>query len=94
MKNTDLIGNFHKAQNGDKNALKEILNTFEPLIYKNSFIKGKFDQDCFQELNIKLIGCIKRFDFSPDANIYESFNIFIKNHNNYNFKKIQENKTR
>lgn len=74
MKDRELFLKFYKAQNGDEDSIKEILKEFEPLIYKNSFINGRFDQDCFQELNIKLIRCIKQFKFSPDMNIYKYFN--------------------
>ena len=62
---------------GKKDFINEILKDFKPLIYKNSFINGQFDQDCFQELNIKLINCIKQFNFSPDMDIYKCFYEFI-----------------
>jgi hypothetical protein len=81
MENRELLKKFYKAQNGDENSIKEILKEFKPLIYKNSFINGKFDEDCFQELNIKLMSCIQQFRFSPDMNIYKCFDEFLTKKN-------------
>jgi len=66
---------FHNAQNGDKDSIQKILEMFQPLVHKNSFIDGKFDEDYFQELNIKLINCIKSFEFSsiPVGDVYKYF---------------------
>lgn len=59
-----------RAKEGDENAILDIINTFKPLLYKNSFINGVYDEDCFQELNIKLLNCIKAFDFSHIEKMY------------------------
>ena len=66
---------FNSAKNGDQAAMGKMLEMFRPLIYKNSFIDGKFDEDCFQELSIKFIRCIKTFEFSPIAieDVHKSF---------------------
>ncbi|MCY6372795.1 helix-turn-helix domain-containing protein [Clostridium ganghwense] len=58
------------AHKGDTYALNEILKKFKPCLIKNSIINGKFDEDCFQELNVKLINCIYKFTFNPlDVNL-------------------------
>ncbi len=64
---------IESAQKGDKNALEKILIMFKPIIYKNSFIKGYFDEDCFQELNIELIKCVERFKFDDIKDIHSYF---------------------
>lgn len=64
---------FQDAQNGKKDSIEMILKLFEPLMYRNSFIDGEFNEDCFQELRIKLINCIKSFDFLMTENIQQSF---------------------
>lgn len=75
MENRELREIFDNAQNGDKDSIQKILEMFEPLVRKNSHIGGKFDEDCFQELNIKLINCIQSFEFAPIAidDVYKSF---------------------
>lgn len=50
-----------KAQAGDKEAMNELISMFYPLIRKNSYINNKLDQDCIQELTIKLIQAIQNF---------------------------------
>ncbi len=62
------------AQQKDSYALDKIVNSFKPCLIKNSIINGKFDEDCFQELNIKLIKCIYNFTFdSYDLNLKSFF---------------------
>ena len=56
-----------KAQQGDGEALRELIEMFQPLVIKNSIINGRFDEDCFQELSIKLIKCIRNFEFDPET---------------------------
>ncbi|MGH4123486.1 MAG: helix-turn-helix domain-containing protein [Clostridium sp.] len=61
---------FILAHNGDTCAVDKILNKFKPCIIKNSIINGKFDEDCFQELNLNLIKCIYKFTSnSNDVNL-------------------------
>lgn len=57
---------FFLAKNGDTYAIDMILEKFKPCLIKNSIINGKFDEDCFQELNVKLIKCIYNFTFNPN----------------------------
>ncbi|MBB6218875.1 hypothetical protein HNQ80_005050 [Anaerosolibacter carboniphilus] len=65
---------FDAAQNGDGDAIGVILEVFKPMIYKNSCINGYFDYDCFQELCIKFICCIKTFKFTNISDITKYFN--------------------
>lgn len=61
LNDNDFIILLRLAQSGDQVSLKKIVEMYQPCIYKNSIVNGKIDDDCFQELNIKLIQCIKRF---------------------------------
>ncbi|MCR1899967.1 helix-turn-helix domain-containing protein [Irregularibacter muris] len=63
MSNYDLKELYELAKKDDEEAIKEIIDKFEPLTYKNSYINGEVDPDCIQELHIKLYNCIKNFDF-------------------------------
>ncbi|MBB6218728.1 hypothetical protein HNQ80_004903 [Anaerosolibacter carboniphilus] len=65
---------FDAAQRGDGDAIGSILDIFKPMIYKNSCINGCFDGDCFQELCIKFIYCIKNFKFTNISDITRYFN--------------------
>lgn len=56
------------VKEGNEDAIKEMLNMFEPLLYKHSIIDGAFDEDCYQELRIKLIECINKFSLNNNEN--------------------------
>ena len=66
MENMELEELFVLANNGDYFALDMLIDKFKPCLIKNSIINGIFDEDCFQELNIKLINCIYNFTFNPN----------------------------
>lgn len=52
-----------EAKNKNKKALNEIITKFEPLLVKNSFVDGSFNNDCYQDLILQLIKCIYNFEF-------------------------------
>lgn len=60
-----------KSLKGNMEALNEIMDIFRRQLYKNSYINGHFDEDCFQELNIKLLEGIKRFKFDKEYDIFK-----------------------
>ncbi|EOD01406.1 helix-turn-helix domain-containing protein [Caldisalinibacter kiritimatiensis] len=66
---------FQSAKKGNEKALEQLLIIFNPIIYKNSYINGEFDEDCYQELRIKLIDCIKNFKFNGITSVYDYLNI-------------------
>lgn len=70
MDNKLIKGLFQSAKEGNEEALERLLILFDPIIYKNSFIDNKFDEDCYQELRIKLIECIKNFEFNDIKSIH------------------------
>ena len=57
------------AKTGDITASERAIEMFKPCIYKNSFIDGKFNEDIFQELNIEVIRCIKKFAYTEFEDI-------------------------
>ena len=88
MDDRGLIVIIKQAQGGDKIAMAKLLEIFHPLLYKNSMLGGRFDEDLYQELSINLIHCINSFQFVPDSRIYQSFEQALKL--NPHFKGEQE----
>jgi len=53
---------YYKKQFGNnKSALYEIIQMYEKLIIKNSFVNGRFDEDCKAYIENNLIISIKKF---------------------------------
>ena len=50
-----------RAKEGDKQAVKEIIKMYSPLLIKNSLINGAFEEDLYQELIIEVLKCIQYF---------------------------------
>ena len=50
-----------KAQLGDKDALRVILELYRGLIVKESSIEETFDEDLMQNLYDTLLACIRHF---------------------------------
>ena len=47
------------AKQGDREAMETLLETYRPLMLKESIIDGEFDEDLFQELQIVFMHCVK-----------------------------------
>lgn len=75
MNNSDFKYLYNLAKEDDEEAIKELVDKFQPLIYKNSYINGELDLDCVQELNLKLYKCIKKFKFKSKEEIKEYLDI-------------------
>lgn len=63
MKNSEFRELLLNAQGGNQASMVRLLEIFQPLVYKYSLEKGVLNEDCFQELNIRLIQCILNFKF-------------------------------
>ena len=50
-----------KAKEGNADAVLKILEIYKPLLFKNSIVNGRFDEDLYQELVSTLLQCIQRF---------------------------------
>lgn len=51
------------VQRNDEEAFAQIVNSFKPLLVKESCRNGKFDEDCYQECLIRLFLALKKFEF-------------------------------
>ena len=52
-----------KAQNGDMDAMNELLEMYRLLLIKNSLIDGVVDEDLYQELCHNFITAVYKFKF-------------------------------
>ncbi|MDN8588170.1 helix-turn-helix domain-containing protein [Paenibacillus sp. 11B] len=52
------------AQNGDHQAIEDLIARYEPLINKYSRDQGEINEDCKQQLIIEFILAIRRFDLN------------------------------
>ena len=61
MNDKEFVLLLQKATENDESAIYEIIRLFEKLIYKNSFVNGRIDEDCKAYIESKLIPAIKKF---------------------------------
>jgi hypothetical protein len=52
---------LHKAALGDRNAINEILLMYAPLIDRNSFVDGVFDEECRQYIMLRIVKQLPKF---------------------------------
>lgn len=50
-----------RAKLGDETAKLEILEKYKPMLIKNSILKGRFNEDLYQEQCLVLMKCINQF---------------------------------
>ena len=51
-----------KAKFGNKDAVEMLLEMYKPLLFKEAIVDGVFDEDLYQELCMRFIYCIERFN--------------------------------
>ena len=61
MSNREVFEIIENAVNGDVKSKFEILILFDPLIKSESYIKGKFNQDCKEYIEDRLFESIEKF---------------------------------
>lgn len=49
------------AQAGNQEAIEALLEMYRPLLRKNSFVNGVFDEDLFQDQCLHFLSAIKNF---------------------------------
>ena len=49
------------AQDGNEQAIEEIMARYKSLLLKESICNGIFDEDLYQELCIVLLNCVRNF---------------------------------
>ena len=76
MSEKDFIMLIRRATEDDETAVYEIIQMYEKLIHKNSYISGKYDEDCKSYIEIKLMTAIKKFrlltNYQKKSNAKES----------------------
>lgn len=51
------------AKNGDEQAMIKLIKQFDPLLIKLSTkYSNRIDEDCYQELSVKFILAVNKFD--------------------------------
>ncbi|RRJ67251.1 helix-turn-helix domain-containing protein [Paenibacillus oralis] len=60
----EVIDLIQLAQNGDRQAVAELIQRYEPLINKYSRKDGKLNEDCKQQLILEFILAVRRFDLN------------------------------
>jgi DNA-directed RNA polymerase specialized sigma subunit len=61
------------AKQGENTSTEKLIEMFKRYIIKNSYKNGVFDEDLFQELNIKFLNCIKSFKYNYDTDVARYF---------------------
>ena len=61
MSNRELFEIIENAVNGNVKSKFEILILFDPLIKNQSYIRGKFNQDCKEYIEDRLFESIEKF---------------------------------
>ena len=61
MSDKEFVLLIQKATQNDKTAIYEIIRQYEKLIYKYSYVNGKFDEDCKAHIELNLIVAIRKF---------------------------------
>ena len=51
-----------RAKRGENSAQEQLLELYKPLLSKEAIVDGVFDEDLFQELCIRFIRCIVKFE--------------------------------
>jgi hypothetical protein len=52
---------LRRAVDGERDAINEILLLYAPLIDRNSFVDGTFDEDCRQYIMLRIVKQLPKF---------------------------------
>jgi hypothetical protein len=52
---------LHRAIDGDRDAINQILLMYAPLIDRNSLVDGVFDEDCRQYIMLRIVKQLPKF---------------------------------
>lgn len=56
---------------GDLKALECLLNLYQPLIRKYSYVNGRFDEDLYQQLIFRTLKQVRRFELSDKRGAFQ-----------------------
>ena len=51
-----------RAKRGENSAQEQLLELYKPLLSKEAIVDGVFDEDLYQELCLRFISCIDKFE--------------------------------
>lgn len=51
-----------RAKRGENSAQEKLLEMYKPLLSKEAIVDGVFDEDLYQELCLRFIRCIEKFE--------------------------------
>ena len=51
-----------RARRGENSAQEQLLELYKPLLSKEAIVDGVFDEDLYQELCLRFIRCIDKFE--------------------------------
>ncbi|MBF8984708.1 helix-turn-helix domain-containing protein [Lutibacter sp. B2] len=51
------------AKNGNIGDLDTLMKYFERYVKKYSYVNGRFDEDAYQDMSIKLWKCLEKFEY-------------------------------
>ena len=54
---------LNRAKTMDNTAMVQIIELYNPLLYKYANVNGQFDQDLYEEFVYRLIVCVVKFPY-------------------------------
>ena len=69
MTQQDFKNILNGAIQGDRKALESLLDFYQPLIRKYSYVNGRFDEDLYQQLIFRTLKQVEKFEFSDKADV-------------------------
>ena len=54
---------LNRAKTMDNTAMVQIIELYNPLLYKYANVNGQFDQDLYEEFVYRLIICVVKFPY-------------------------------
>lgn len=69
MTQQDFESVLSEAIQGDRKALECLLNLYQPLIRKYSYVNGRFDEDLYQQQIFQVLKQVEKFEFSDKADV-------------------------
>ena len=54
---------LNKAKTMDDAAMVEIMELYNPLLYKYAYVNNEFDRDLYEEFVYRLIVCVVKFPY-------------------------------
>lgn len=69
MMQQDFESVLNGAIQGDRKALESLLDSYQLLIRKYSYVNGRFDEDLYQQLIFRMLKQVEKFEFSDKEGV-------------------------